>query len=360
MDITKLQKALNDEGPAPIYLLLGPETFLRGEAVRTIKEAANADVVELEPANLDPHWLVDDLRTPALFAPRRILIVEHAERFIMDAGDVLLRYLERPAATATLILTAESLDRRRKNPKALAGAAAVVECQAMKARDIPRWCIGRARTVGKRMDMTTVRLLVELAGTNLGQLDGQINNLAAYSAQRDTITYQDVEDLVGGDHAHKVWDLTDAMMKRDAPKALKTFDRLMREPGSAEFTLIPKIAGKLRDMLDVKRLSETGRTREEIRKTLGKHPYVVKLLQEAVRKLSAQELGAKYQLLLEADLDLKTLPNRERRWVAERLILRLCGLKARSGTNKSHKSAIRNPSTPTGESMSGCPRWPGL
>ena len=330
MDIDKLAQSLQSKPPTPFYLAVGPETFLRGEAVRFVREAVNrkteADFIEIDADKLDARSLLDDLRTPALFAPKRLILIQQADKFIAASGEMLAEYAKRPSSGTVLIMTAESLDGRKKGPQALLKSATVVECPAMRDREIPAWCMTRARAAGKEMDMTTARFLVELAGTNLGQLDGQINNLAAYCNKRKKIRYEDVEELVGGDHARKIWDMADAVMKQDPAKALKAFDRLMREPGSAEFTLVPALASKLRDMIDVKRLAAAGHSQQSVQSTLRKHPYVIKLLMEAVRNTSLKELVRRYGLLLEADVKLKTAPNRERQWVAESLILRLCGL----------------------------------
>ena len=327
MNLTAFENSLKTTAPPPIALIIGPERFFRGEAIRLITEAiSNADIIELDPRETDARALTDDLRTPSLFAPRRILLLDNAETIIIQSGELLAGYAAKPAANAHLVLVAEHLDARKKAAKALLACKSVIriDCAPLKERDVPQWCTARARLPGKRMDIPTARLLVELAGANLGRLDGQINSLAAYCEKRKAITRSDIENLVGGDHTRKIWELTDSVMNHNPAKALKAFDRLTREPGSAEFAIIPALAAKLRDMLAVKRMTDAGKTPDAIRAALGKHPYVIKLLQQVVRNTSQHDLAAKYTLLLEADVDLKTLPNHERKWIAERLIIQLC------------------------------------
>lgn len=329
MDLSELEASLKARRPAPIYILRGTETFFRRKAARLIAEAMEADGSELsaeapDPARLDVRDLLDDLRTPTLFAPKRLTTVEPAGDFIVENWEILLTYADAPASAATLILVAEHLDARRNYAKALLKAAAVVDCAPLKDYQVPRWCMARAQAEGKRMNNAAAQLLVELAGVSLGELDGQIRNLAVYCNTRQTISDGDVEKLVGGDHARKVWALTDAVMQRAPAKALKALDRLQREPGAAEFRLIAPLAARLRDMIHVKRFAAAGLDADEIRKRLGRHPYAVKLLREAVTRVSFAELAAKYRLLLEADLEVKTLPARERPWIIQRLILSLC------------------------------------
>ena len=131
---------------------------------------------------------------------------------------------------------------------------------------------------------------------------------------------------MGGDHARKLWDLTDAIRDRDPAKAMKCMDRLLREPGSAEFALVAPITRRVREMIAVKKMTDARMTVGQMAKKLGRPEFPVKLLCSAVRNLSSADLIANYQLLLQADIDLKTLPSRERSWVIERLVLRLCGM----------------------------------
>jgi DNA polymerase III subunit delta len=330
MNFAEFDKSLAGDELPSFILVYGAESFFRTEALKQIKQAAatDMDLQELEPEKLDIRDLLDGLRTPGLFAAKRLIIVDRAEKFITAEGEALIEYAKSPSSSSTLVLAAETLDARRKHPKALIKAATAINCAPIKDHEVPKWVADRARSKGKSLDMTTAKLLVELAGSSLGQLDGQLDSLSAYCDKRKKITYEDVETLVGGDHARRIWDMTDAVMNRDAKKALKCLDRLMREPGGAEFGIIAALSGKVRDMLTVKRLTETGMSQADIRSSLGKHPYVIKLLCNAVSRIPLKELAAKYRLLLTADIDMKTLPNRERRWVLERLALRLCGLRA--------------------------------
>ena len=316
-----------------VILVHGPEPFFRSKALADIREAAESgpdevDILELEPEGLDIRSLLDDLRTPALFAPKRLIIVERADKFISESAERLIEYARSPASNACLVLIATSLDMRRKGNKALANAARAIPCPSIKDYEVPKWCVQRAQEYGKRMAPGAARHLVDLAGSRLGELDGQIRNLAAYVKDRPSITEKDIEQLVGGDFSRRVWDLTDGVMNRDPATALRALDRLMREPGSSEYRLLSALAARWRDMLRAKQMSRSGSDADEIRRALGRHPYATKLILQAVARVSFDELAKKHQLLLQADLDVKSCPSRQRTWVVEKLVLELCGLRA--------------------------------
>ena len=329
MNLSELQRSMTSGGLQPVYLVYGPEDFLRGEALRLIRQVAasrdkNSDILELDGAEVEPGRLFDELRTPGLFAPTRLIILESASPLLYEASDLFLAYVKKPASNATLALVAESVDGRRKGIKEFTKKAVAIECAAMKAREVPAWCITRARLHGKQMDPTAARLLVDLAGANLGPLDGHIQGLAAYCRERRKITATDVSDLVGGDPARTVWDLVRAIAARSAATALRALDRLLREPKTTPSWIVACLARDTRDLWQVKLLSERGCREDEIQTRLGKPTWLVRRLIETARDVSIEQLRANHRLLLEADVDSKT-GGASDSWILESLVVRLCG-----------------------------------
>jgi len=330
MTLAQLERRLASAPPALVYLVEGGEPFLRTEALRLIRGAlarggSPPEVREIRATETDIASLLDDLRTPSLFASRRMMIVEDAAGLVTHSTETIIAYARKPARNATLVLLTEGLKTNEQPLKALVKVVAHVSCPAPREHEVPHWCVQRARRHGKRMTLATARRLVDLAGTNLGQLDGHIRSLAVFVAQRSSISSDDVDGLVGGDHARRAWEISDAVLQRDAAAALRALDRLVREPGDGHLAVIPALSGRMSEAFAAKRLSESGQSPAEIARRLRRHPYFVKRLLESTNHLSYGAFADVFSRLLEADLEIKTLPNRERRWVLERLLLDLCG-----------------------------------
>jgi len=323
--VADLERLLKKNGLEPVYVIHGPEPFLRSEALRLIKEAAteDTDLSEPEPTRLDPAALLDDLRTTSLFAPKRLVIVDGADALIANSADLLCGYAERPGATTTLALAAESVDARKKPVKRLLKNVVNIPCPAMKPREIPTWCMHRARYHGKPMDSEAARLLVDLAGTGLGQLDGQIRALVTYCHERKRITSKHVAALVGGDHARTVWDLVRAISDRAPAKALRALDRLLREPKVTTPWILGALAREMRDLWRLKQLVSEGHPDTEIQKRMGKAPWLTRRMMQNVRRMELGRLKGLYRLLLRADVASKTglAPDS---WILQSLTLQLC------------------------------------
>ena len=342
MYFPELAKHLTSEELDPVYLVFGPEDFLRSEAVKLIREKAArgkepCDTTELDAAEGDPRKLLDDLRTPSLFAPRRLVLIENAGLLFEKAAVPLLQYVEQPSPRTTLVLIAgemrKSARKESKKPKKEAPESAarakeralskitMVECPILPQKALAGWCVQRARALGKPMQPDAAALLADMLGTNLGQMDGQIRNLIAYCKERPRITEKDVSDLCGGDRVWRTWEMTEAILDGKTSAALHALDRLIRDVDSPIGLLSP-IGRDIRRLIVIKQLARQGQNEAEISRRTGVQSWLVGKLLREKKGLSIADLKLKLHQVLEADLACKTGGVRDT-WILERLVLRL-------------------------------------
>jgi DNA polymerase-3 subunit delta len=331
----------------PVYLVFGPEDFLRGEAVRLIREKAArgkepCDIAELDATEGDPRKLLDELRTPSLFAPRRLALIENARLLFEPTVEPLLRYVEQPAPRTTLVLIAGEMRKSarkppkkpRKEPTKPAPASkpaahtkeqllrkiTAVECPIVSQKRLADWCIQRARALGKPMAPDAAELLADMIGTNLGELDGQVRNLIAYSKERPRITEKDVSDLCSADRLWRTWELTEAILARRTPAALRALDRILRD-GEKPVRILGAIGRDLRRLIVVKQLARQRLNQAEIAQRSRTPPWLVRQLLDKNQRRTIAELKLMMHQVLEADLECKTGAGRDT-WILERLVLR--------------------------------------
>lgn len=350
MLVTELEQRLKQDGLKAVYLVLGPESFLRAEALRLIKEAAArgaggarepaCDLTELDAAEMDPKRLFDDLRTPSLFAPRRVIFIDNAANLFSDSFAILAGYVQAPAPRTVLVLVAEQLGKpkasRRKaskkksdepapDPATLITKLVHVECPAIQQRELPSWCMARARLCGKQLDMAAARTLVELSGANLGQIDGQIQSLASYVKDRPRITSEDVTNLVGGDRVRTIWELVGATTEGNVALGIRALDRLLRDSENTPSRLIGAIAREVRRLTVLKELLDARVSAAEIESRTRMPRWLIDKLSRSLRATSADTLKRRLRLLLEADMACKTGGGQDQ-WIMERLVMQLCGV----------------------------------
>lgn len=141
-------------------------------------------------------------------------------------------------------------------------------------RSLPTWIQRQAREQGIAIDSRAVQLLATYVGVNLRQLHNELAKLATYAAGRP-ITADDVKLLVADGSESMIWDLTDALTKRDGRNAMTALQVLRRNDANA-FYLLTMITRQYRLVLKVKEAMRLyGGNRTEIAKLVGESPYPV-------------------------------------------------------------------------------------
>ncbi len=129
---TELERSLR-EGLRPLYLLLGPEIYLRRVAAQAITDAALSRTL-LREFNESSFSLLSDSVQSAIAAAEqlpmmsdtRVVRIRDFARLREADEDVLIRYLNNPSPSTVMIFIADELDKRKK---ATQGAARCLHCR---------------------------------------------------------------------------------------------------------------------------------------------------------------------------------------------------------------------------------------
>jgi DNA polymerase-3 subunit delta len=231
----------------PLYVLLGDDPFLRDRHRRRIVSAIVGDadtdlaVTTMEGA-VEPAELFDALRTGSLLAARRAVLLREAAAFLADQDrrDALLKYLDHPAASGSLVLLVDAW-RSSKATKALAAAGEVVDCSTPDETQLPAWVREAAAERGKKIAPAVAGQLAAWCGSDLARLDGEVEKLSLYVGDREEITAEDVGLLVFAESTCGDWDLVNAIDRRQIGRALTALAATMTTRG-VEFRLLGQLA----------------------------------------------------------------------------------------------------------------------
>jgi DNA polymerase-3 subunit delta len=343
MNLADLIAELKKEGLAPIYIIHGPESFTRAEALAAIKESAARekpprDFTELDGPELDTLKLIDDLRTPSLFAPSRLVIVDNAGALFGPALKHLDAYAQKPSSRNSLVLTDSEMKPKgtRKRPikktedapqggKVLMKKAVVVDCPVLGRRELPTWCLARAQSYGKKMEFTAARDLIDVVGSSLGQLDGKIQALATFCREKPRIGPDDVAQLTSGDHARTIWDLVQSVVERKPREALVALNRLLEHGEAAPLGILPMLSREIRTVRTIQRMTRQRCTQAQIIEATKAKPWVLERAYGMARRLSERQVHDLLALFVEVDMELKSSDQSEQ-WIMERFVMRLCGV----------------------------------
>ena len=156
-----------------------------------------------------------------------------------------------------------------------------------------------------KMDNRAIKRLIEVCLNNNEKILTELNKLKIYriDSPNKLITYEDVENIVLKEYDLNVFDLVNAITKKDKNKAIELYERLIE---NTDITLIvASIASKVKTLYSVKVLRDEGFNIDEIAKKLDiKNKYSINYSLEECDNFSSKKL---LKLLKDlGDLDYKS------------------------------------------------------
>jgi DNA polymerase-3 subunit delta len=307
---TELDRSLR-EGLRPLYLLLGPEIYLRRVAAQTITETALSRTM-LREFNESAFSLLSDPVQSAVAAAEqlpmmsemRVVRVRDFARLREADEDILIRYLNNPSPTTVMIFIADDLDKRKKSSKVLLETCAVVEFSPLKDAEAKAWAKSRLKELKVSADDQVFSELIRLVGTDVQTLANELEKLASAAAGIGRITLDHVDELIGRSRELSNFELADHLMAGNRKKALETLHRLL-EDGAEPVMLVGLIAGNFHRLALGKHLLARG-GREEVFRNISLPPFKRDSYISTLQRSTAAKIARGIQLTAAADLAIKT------------------------------------------------------
>jgi DNA polymerase-3 subunit delta len=324
--LTFLQGVTKGE-PQPVYVLYGPEQFLKRQVLLALRTRILGPEDE---AGLSRHdgdkatyaAIHDELQTLPFLSPRRLVVVDRADSFVTRERARLEKYVAAPSAVGVLVLDVQSWAATTRLAKLLADKGAI-ECKTPSMQQLPKWCLEWcAAQHGKPLTAAAARLLVDLVGPDMGLLDQEMAKLAVYAGTASRIDSPDVDQLVGQNRVEKTWEIFDMIGAGQTGEALTRLNRLL-EQGEDPIRLLGAFSMQLRRLAQVARLNGQGVGLEAALEQAGVPVWGRKGMIQQLRHLGHRRLDQVYDWLVETDLAMKTTDHLPPPTLLERLVVQL-------------------------------------
>lgn len=221
----------------PAYLVSGDEPLLVGEAADAIRlRAREQGYTDREVFFSERGFDWNDLRTAgqslSLFASRRILEVKMPSgKAGVDGSKALTELIADPPPDTLLLVVTDQLDRDAQK-SAWVGAmekhGGWVQVWPVRIGELPRWIAGRMAQRGMKADAGAAQLLAERVEGNLLAAHQEIEKLALLEL-RGAVTEGVVADAVANSARYDIFQLSEAALDGDAPRALRILAGLKGE-----------------------------------------------------------------------------------------------------------------------------------
>ena len=224
------------------------------------------------------------------------------------AMDPFLAYLEKPMPSTVLVFCYKhgKFDKRKKTYKAIEKNGVVFESAAIYESKIPAWVEDFAREKAYRINPRAAALIAEYLGNDLSKIANELEKLMLNVPKGNEITVEDVQNNIGISKEYNVFELQDALAKRNVVKANQIINYFGSNPKANP---IQMVLGALNTWFTkiLKYHYISDKTPQTLARELGVNPYFVKDYEQAAKSFNVSQTFNVISYLREYDLKTKGL-----------------------------------------------------
>jgi DNA polymerase-3 subunit delta len=219
--------------------------------------------------------VINTVMTVPMFGEKKCVLFRGAEKLKEKEVAALASYAAKPSNTSVLVITARGAGGGKKGGFSpppgklhqLLKCTTVCEFGAAREGDVRQWLKKKFTEAEKKVDDEVITVLVDFIGTDLYTLSGIVERILLYLGDENQITVQEVEALIPYLRIHSVFELSDALSRKDAEKALRIIRKVLAD-GMDPAEIIRTIRWHFMRLWSLKAMRETGMHSEEAGKKL--------------------------------------------------------------------------------------------
>ena len=321
-----------DQKPQPVYYIFGPENYLKDSVLKDISKRFNSsgseefDSIILHATDTNSAMnTLEQLEMMPFIAEFRLVILKNFDTMKVSDKMLIAEYVQNSVPTSILVLTAEKIDERIKANKIISEKAVKIICRSpYDSNDILKWLNVETRKKKIFMDNDSKELFTRSIELDYQFAANELEKLIIYTKGKENITVEDVKEIVEKSRTNKIFDLQNAIGRRNLKNSLTILENLIANDESTVFVII-MLSTFFRTLWRIKALQKSNLSNSEI-----ENRYLPEIFYKFRKDyitfagnyatIAIREIFA---LLLHADIDAKSL-NLKDEIILEMLVYKIC------------------------------------
>lgn len=326
--LSNLKKQLADGTYKNIYLFCGEEDFLREYYFNQLKKNivdesfADFNFAVFEGAKLDLDEIKNALDTPPMMAEYKMVLIKYSGIFVKANEEVKKFWADAFSCVdpnVMIVFYEDEIDKRGVLYKAVDKDGEVVECAPLEGVELINW-IGRGcRAAGKVIGQSEAEYLIRSCDGGMNNIKRELEKLFSFCEEK--IKKSDIDKIVTKMPQSRVFDMVNALMKKDAKTVFNRLDELKVLKESA-FMVLAMLYNNFEKIFYTKILLESSKTPNEIVAKIKVPPYFVRDYIDAAKKSDKKFLRKSLSSIAEIDYAIKQ--GRVDEWVGVEKFLAQC------------------------------------
>lgn len=292
-----------------VYLLFGEESYLKNLYKNKLKDALipegdTMNVTSYEGKSIDVRLVIDQAETMPFFADKRFILIENSG-FFKNANVQMAEYIPQIPESTCMVFVENEVDKRGKVYKAVKSAGRVVELGRQDEKTLTRWILGALKKEHRNITEATMHLFMEKTGTDMENIQRELEKLVCYTMGRDVITAEDVETICTTRTVNKIFDMINAIAEKRQKKALDLYYDLLalKEPPMRILFLITR---QFNLLMQVKELRNQGFDTQALAPKIGLQSFIARNYVRQAESFTLDRLKEAVNDCVEAEEAVKT------------------------------------------------------
>ncbi len=228
----------------PLYWLEGEEEYY----IDRVMEYAEHKILPESEASFnlsifygkDANWsdVVNACMRYPMFAENQVVLLKEAQQ--MKDIEKLENYIERPLASTIFVVSykEKNLDKRTKLYKTIKKNGEIFTSEKVRDYKLVEWVADYVKSQDFTMTQKAIVLLAEHLGNDLSRIVNEIEKVTVNLGLRKSINEDDIEKYVGVSKEYNVFELQDALSKKDLAKAVRIIQYFEGNPKAAPIQMV--------------------------------------------------------------------------------------------------------------------------
>lgn len=308
-------RELKADGPERLYLLWGPEDYLREQYLTQLKKIClpegedDFSYKRMDGPGLDPIRLREALDAIPFMSERSFVELRNVDINKLANADECMKLLEDIPDYCTVAFVQSTQfepDGRLKFVKALRGEAKELKFTQQSQGMLTDWIVRRFAAAGKSIELDAAQRLIFISGDLMSRLIPEIDKIAAY-AKGERVTVKDVDAVASHIPEAVIFEMTELISQKKYNSAMSVLAELLSDKNNEPIAMTAMLGLQMRKLYAARLAIEQELGSKYVMEVCAiKYDYIASKLMTAARGFTLPQLIRAVELCGEADYRMKS------------------------------------------------------
>ncbi|MDR0789187.1 MAG: DNA polymerase III subunit delta [Bacteroidales bacterium] len=269
-------KQIDKKELAPIYLLTGAEPYYIDKLCEQFENVLTEEEKDFNfnivyGKDMDVEQVIATAKQYPMFSERRVVIIKEAQiadKRMLEKAEPYFRF---PSPQTTLVICNKSDSFAAGLKKLIATNGVVFESSSLYDNQVPKWIDDYLKEQNLGSEAGVSQMIADFLGNNLQKITNEISKLAL-NLKQPFIGIADVKAHIGESKDYNVFELQEALAKRDVTKANRIVAHFYANPKDNPFQMVlPILFSYFVKVIKVAQL--TDKSNASVARAIGINPY---------------------------------------------------------------------------------------